>query len=89
MLQIYTPVRPATTRVGCDLRDPLSARTAARPESARSDGWLAGRSPTVVVVRGVPWWGLVSSAVAPVLLVGGWTVAAGLLPGCSRAPLTR
>jgi hypothetical protein len=35
----------------------------------------------VVVVRGVPWWGLVSSAVAPVLLVGGWTVAAGLQPG--------
>jgi hypothetical membrane protein len=35
----------------------------------------------VVVVRDVPWWGLVSSAVAPVLLVGGWTVAAGLQPG--------
>jgi hypothetical protein len=35
----------------------------------------------VVVVRSVPWWGLVSSAVAPVLLVGGWTVAAGLQPG--------
>lgn len=32
-------------------------------------------------MRGVPWWGLVSSAVAPVLLVGGWTVAAGLQPG--------
>jgi hypothetical membrane protein len=35
----------------------------------------------VVVVRGVPWWGLVSSVVAPVLLVGGWTLAAGLQPG--------
>ena len=32
-------------------------------------------------MRGVPWWGLVSSAVAPVLLVGGWTLAAGLQPG--------
>ncbi len=32
-------------------------------------------------MRGVPWWGVVSSAVAPVLLVGGWTVAAGLQPG--------
>jgi hypothetical membrane protein len=30
---------------------------------------------------GVPWWGLVSSAAAPVLLIGGWTVAAGLQPG--------
>jgi len=29
----------------------------------------------------VPWWGLVSSAAAPVLLIGGWTVAAGLQPG--------
>jgi len=35
----------------------------------------------VVVVRGVAWWGLVSSAAAPVLLVGGWTLAAGLQPG--------
>src|SRR6202142_4643811 len=35
----------------------------------------------VVVVRSVPWWGLVSSAAAPVLLGGGWTLAAGLQPG--------
>ena len=28
----------------------------------------------------VPWWGLVSSVAAPVLLIGGWTVAAGLQP---------
>ena len=27
-------------------------------------------------VRGVPWWGVASSAAAPVLLIGGWTVAA-------------
>src|SRR5947199_8148923 len=33
-----------------------------------------------VVMRGVPWWGVLSSAVAPVLLIGGWTVAAGLQP---------
>ncbi len=31
-------------------------------------------------MRGVPWWGVVSSAAAPVLMVGGWTVAAGLQP---------
>jgi hypothetical membrane protein len=35
----------------------------------------------VVVVPGVPWWGVLSSAVAPVLLAGGWTVAAALQPG--------
>jgi hypothetical membrane protein len=34
----------------------------------------------VVAVRGVPWWGVISSAAAPVLLIGGWTVAAGLQP---------
>jgi hypothetical protein len=32
----------------------------------------------VVVVPGVPWWGVISSAAAPVLMVSGWTVAAGL-----------
>ena len=31
-----------------------------------------------MTVRGVPWWGVVSSAAAPVLMVAGWTVAAGL-----------
>ena len=31
-------------------------------------------------MRDVPWWGVVSSAAGPVLLVGGWTVAASLQP---------
>jgi hypothetical membrane protein len=34
----------------------------------------------VVVVQVVRWWGVVSSAMAPVLLIGGWTVAAALQP---------
>ena len=42
---------------------------------------VAAIPPTVVVVRGVPWWGVVSSAAAPVLLVGGWRLAAALQPG--------
>ena len=29
----------------------------------------------------VPWWARVSSASAPVLLIGGWTLAASLQPG--------
>ncbi len=33
---------------------------------------------TVVQVRGVPWWGVLSAAVTPVVLIGGWTVAAQL-----------
>jgi hypothetical protein len=36
-------------------------------------------------VRNVPWWGVVSAAAAPVLLIGGWTVAAGLQPGSFNA----
>jgi hypothetical protein len=32
-------------------------------------------------MRSVPWWGVLSSTAAPVLLVGGWTVAAALQPG--------
>jgi len=33
-----------------------------------------------VLVRGVPWWGVVSAAAAPVLMVAGWTAAAALQP---------
>jgi hypothetical protein len=40
----------------------------------------AGRLAYGGVVQGVPWWGVVSSAAAPVLLVGGWTAAARLQP---------
>jgi hypothetical membrane protein len=29
-------------------------------------------------MRGVAWWGAISAVAAPVLLIGGWTVAAGL-----------
>jgi hypothetical protein len=38
-------------------------------------------------LRGVPWCGVLSSAAAPVLLIGGWTVAAALQPG-SFDPVT-
>jgi len=31
-------------------------------------------------VRNVPWWGLVSSAIGPMLLVCGWTIATRLQP---------
>jgi Protein of unknown function (DUF998) len=47
----------------------------------RPGGWSrAVPAVTVVDVRAVPWWGVVSSAAAPVLMVAGWTVAAGLQP---------
>jgi len=31
-------------------------------------------------MRGVAWWGVIFAIAAPVLLIGGWTVAAGLQP---------
>jgi hypothetical membrane protein len=31
-------------------------------------------------VRGVPWWGVASSAAAPVLMVAGWSIADALQP---------
>jgi hypothetical membrane protein len=31
-------------------------------------------------MRGVAWWGPISAVGAPILLIGGWTVAAGLQP---------
>jgi hypothetical protein len=31
-------------------------------------------------MRDVPWWGVVSSAATPLVLVGGWTIAASLQP---------
>ena len=31
-------------------------------------------------MRRVPWWAVVSSLAAPVLLIGGWTVAAAVQP---------
>ena len=31
-------------------------------------------------MRRVPWWGVVSATAAPVLMVGGWTVAASMQP---------
>ena len=34
-----------------------------------------------MIAAGVPWWARLSSLLAPVLLVGGWTVAASMQPG--------
>jgi Protein of unknown function (DUF998) len=42
--------------------------------------WPQWRSPPAMPLRSVPWWGMVSSAAAPVLLVAAWTAAAGLQP---------
>ena len=38
------------------------------------------RALTVVQVRGVPWWGVLSAALTPFLQIGGWTLADQLQP---------
>ena len=63
-------------RIGSGGNGGAAAPTAMSAPGSRA--WAC--SLTVVVVRGGAWWGLVSSAAAPVLLAGGWTVAAGLQP---------
>ena len=58
------------------------APAAQRSSSGLAPGpWTVGRWVYGGRVRGVPWWGVLSAAGAPVLLVGGWTVAAALQPG--------
>jgi hypothetical protein len=62
------------------VRSPRPGTLGLRPEAAVGRWNGAEPAATVVVVRGVPWWGVISSAAALVLTVGGWTVAAGLQP---------
>ena len=62
-------------------RESAWKRSAVWAGAAAAGCWSGAAPPaTVVVVRGVPWWGVILSAAAPVLMVGGWTVAAGLQP---------
>jgi hypothetical protein len=44
----------------------------------RSQGSRSTRRTLLDMPDRVPWWALASSAAAPVLLIGGWTLAAGL-----------
>ena len=62
----------------------LAARRARGRAGAelRAASWR-GRAAYGLCMRGppsVPWWALVSSLAAPVLLIGGWTVAAAVQP---------
>jgi hypothetical membrane protein len=61
------------------VRQETGSRTGCARQSGRlGPAWSAPR--TVVVVPGVRWWGVISSVGSPVLLAGGWTVAASLQP---------
>ena len=37
-------------------------------------------APPLALAGTVPWWGVASSVFAPIILIGGWTVAADLQP---------
>jgi Protein of unknown function (DUF998) len=59
-----------------------------RPGRARRDaasGTVPSDVPATPAMPGVPWWGMVSAVVAPVLLISGWTVAAGRQRGTCNA----
>jgi hypothetical protein len=72
--------RPALMASGWRTVPPSARRAQTRVPACPAGIAAAGAFAYGGVVRGVPWWGVVSSAVAPVLLAGGWTVAAGLQP---------
>ncbi len=68
-----------------------------RQPTAHAPGWLgrvrqdvagsmeAGEIRGTPALHGVPWWGVVSSVVAPALLVSGWTFAAAVQRGSYNA----
>src|SRR6266704_2470897 len=72
MLKTRQPAMPAPGRPGRVRRDAAS-------------GTVYSDVPGTPAVPGVPWWGALSAAVAPVLLVSGWTFAAGRQRGTYNA----
>ncbi len=70
--------RPAGPPAAVPVTGPPGAQARRRARLRRS--WLQRGSPAMAAVRRVPWWGVVAAAAAPVLLVTGSTVAAGLQP---------
>ncbi len=77
MLKTRQPAMPAPGRRGRARRDAASGTVSAASGTVSSDVRGTPAMP------GVPWWGIVSAIVAPVLLISGWTFAAGLQRGTS------
>jgi hypothetical membrane protein len=68
--------KPASGRGSAAGRRPAAGRgpAAGRPAGPDRNGGAEGTA------RDVPWWGILSAFAAPVLVIGGWTVAAALQP---------
>lgn len=79
MLKTRQPAMPAPGRRGRASRDAASGTVSAASGTVSSDVRGTPAMP------GVPWWGIVSAIVAPVLLISGWTFAAGLQRGTYNA----
>jgi hypothetical protein len=57
----------------------------AMPRMRQPAGLAPGEPRGTPAAAGVPWWGVVSSVVAPALLVSAWTFAAGVQRGAYNA----
>ena len=79
MLKTRQPATPAPGRSRRARRDAASGTVPAASGTVPSD------VPATPAMPGVPWWGMVSAAVAPVLLISGWTFAAGRQRGTYNA----
>src|SRR3984957_14263531 len=79
MLKTRQPAMPAPGR-------PRRVRREAAPGAvSAASGTVSSDVPGTPAVLSVPWWGMVSAVVAPVLLISGWTFAAGLQRGTYNA----
>jgi hypothetical protein len=79
MLETRQPAMPAPGRPGRVRRGVASGTV------STASGTVPADIPATPAMPGVPWWGMVSAAVAPVLLISGWTFAAGLQRGTYNA----
>lgn len=63
----------------------MTSPGAASGTVSAGNGTVFSDVPGTPGVPGVPWWGAVSAVVAPVLLISGWTFAAGRQRGTYNA----
>ena len=63
-----------------DRRWPSEPIKPLRPAKPAAEGRPAARVSAAIETRRVAWWAVPSSALAPVVLIGGWTVAASRQP---------
>ena len=78
----HAPVSQRSLGVALNDQEYYVGRVAAGGTVSAGGGTLSSDVPGT---PGVPWWGVVSAVVAPVLLISSWTFAAGLQRGTYNA----